>query len=77
MKITDSSPPSRSPITLRSETLFPDALQSATWVANKPGYTFEHFSKECRNMQDLMKSYDGWKDFKTLFRSRKKPFRRF
>jgi hypothetical protein len=41
----------------------------ANWVANKPGYTFEHFSKakSHKYVNDLMEIYnDGWKDFKNF-----------
>jgi hypothetical protein len=41
----------------------------ANWVANKPGYTFEHFSKANseKYVNDLMEIYnDGWKDFKNF-----------
>jgi hypothetical protein len=46
---------------------FPERFTKiANWVANKPGYTFEHFSKKNSDkyLQDLMEIYnDGWKDF--------------
>jgi hypothetical protein len=46
---------------------FPERFTKiANWVANKPGYTFEHFSKKNSDkyVSDLMEIYnDGWKDF--------------
>ena len=49
---------------------FPERFTKiATWVANKPGYTFEHFSKKNaeKYVQDLMEIYnDGWKDFENF-----------
>ncbi len=48
-------------------TPFPERFTKiANWVANKPGYTFEHFSKDRaeKYAEDLMEIYnDGWKDF--------------
>jgi hypothetical protein len=41
----------------------------ANWVANKPGYTFEHFSKKNseKYISDLMEIYnDAWKDFENF-----------
>lgn len=41
----------------------------ANWVAAKPDYTFEHFSKKNadRYLNDLMEIYnDGWKDFENF-----------
>jgi hypothetical protein len=49
---------------------FPERFTKiATWVANKPGYTFEHFSKKNseKYVHDLMEIYnDGWKDFENF-----------
>jgi hypothetical protein len=49
---------------------FPDRFTKiANWVANKPGYTFEHFSKQHaeKYVQDLMEIYnDAWKDFENF-----------
>lgn len=49
---------------------FPERFTKiATWVANKPGYTFEHFSKKNADkyVNDLMEIYnDGWKDFENF-----------
>lgn len=49
---------------------FPERFTKiANWVANKPGYTFEHFSKKNpdKYVQDLMEIYnDGWKDFENF-----------
>jgi len=49
---------------------FPERFTKiANWVANKPGYTFEHFSKKNADkyVNDLMEIYnDGWKDFDTF-----------
>lgn len=49
---------------------FPERFTKiATWVANKPGYTFEHFSKKNagKYVADLMEIYnDGWKDFENF-----------
>lgn len=49
---------------------FPERFTKiATWVANKPGYTFEHFSKQHpdKYVNDLMEIYnDGWKDFENF-----------
>ncbi|WP_367866307.1 GNAT family N-acetyltransferase [Pedobacter sp. WC2423] len=49
---------------------FPERFTKiATWVANKPGYTFEHFSKKNaeKYVLDLMEIYnDGWKDFENF-----------
>ncbi|EDM36578.1 hypothetical protein PBAL39_24960 [Pedobacter sp. BAL39] len=46
---------------------FPERFTKiANWVANKPGYTFEHFSKKNSDkfVADLMEIYnDAWKDF--------------
>jgi hypothetical protein len=46
---------------------FPDRFTKiATWVANKPGYTFEHFTskKFDKYAADFMEIYnDGWQDF--------------
>jgi hypothetical protein len=46
---------------------FPERFTKiANWVANKPGYTFEHFSKKNaeKYVNDLMEIYnDGWEDF--------------
>jgi hypothetical protein len=46
---------------------FPERFTKiATWVANKPGYTFEHFSKKNpdKYVNDMMEIYnEGWKDF--------------
>lgn len=41
----------------------------ANWVAAKPGYTFEHFSKKNADkyINDLMEIYnDGWQDFENF-----------
>lgn len=49
---------------------FPERFTKiATWVANKPGYTFEHFSKKNADkyVSDLMEIYnDAWKDFENF-----------
>jgi hypothetical protein len=49
---------------------FPERFTKiANWVANKPGYTFEHFSKKNSNkyVEDLMAIYnDGWKNFENF-----------
>jgi hypothetical protein len=49
---------------------FPERFTKiATWVANKPGYTFEHFSKKNaeKYVSDLMEIYnDAWKDFENF-----------
>jgi len=49
---------------------FPERFTKiATWVSNKPGYTFEHFSKKNpdKYVSDLMEIYnDGWKDFENF-----------
>jgi len=49
---------------------FPERFTKiANWVANKPGYTFEHFSKKNseKYVNDLMEIYnDAWKDFKNF-----------
>jgi hypothetical protein len=49
---------------------FPERFTKiANWVANKPGYTFEHFSKKNaqKYVADLMEIYnDGWKDFENF-----------
>lgn len=49
---------------------FPERFTKiATWVANKPGYTFEHFSKKNADkyVNDLMEIYnDAWKDFENF-----------
>jgi hypothetical protein len=49
---------------------FPERFTKiANWVANKPGYTFEHFSKKNpdKYVEDLMEIYnDGWKDFENF-----------
>lgn len=49
---------------------FPERFTKiANWVANKPGYTFEHFSKKNaeKYVKDLMEIYnDGWKDFENF-----------
>lgn len=49
---------------------FPERFTKiATWVANKPGYTFEHFSKKNaeKYVNDLMEIYnDAWKDFENF-----------
>ena len=46
---------------------FPERFTKiANWVANKPGYTFEHFSKKnaAKYVADLMEIYnDAWKNF--------------
>jgi hypothetical protein len=46
---------------------FPERFTKiANWVANKPGYTFEHFDKKNaeKYVNDLMEIYnDGWQDF--------------
>ncbi|SMD03785.1 N-acetyltransferase [Pedobacter africanus] len=49
---------------------FPERFTKiANWVANKPGYTFEHFSKKNaeKYVSDLMEIYnDAWKDFENF-----------
>lgn len=49
---------------------FPERFTKiANWVAGKPGYTFEHFSKKnaSKYVADLMEIYnDGWKDFENF-----------
>ncbi|MEE1885492.1 GNAT family N-acetyltransferase [Pedobacter flavus] len=49
---------------------FPERFTKiANWVANKPGYTFEHFDKKKADKytEDLMEIYnDGWKDFENF-----------
>ncbi len=49
---------------------FPERFTKiANWVAAKPGYTFEHFSKKnaAKYINDLMEIYnDGWKDFENF-----------
>ena len=49
---------------------FPERFTKiANWVANKPGYTFEHFKKNNADkyVNDLMEIYnDGWKDFENF-----------
>jgi len=49
---------------------FPDRFTKiANWVANKPGYTFEHFSKRNpeKYVQDLMEIYnDAWINFENF-----------
>lgn len=49
---------------------FPERFTKiANWVANKPGYTFEHFSKKSpeKYVDDLMEIYnDAWKDFENF-----------
>ncbi|MCD0490676.1 GNAT family N-acetyltransferase [Pedobacter sp. MC2016-14] len=49
---------------------FPERFTKiATWVTNKPGYTFEHFSRKNpdKYISDLMEIYnDGWKDFENF-----------
>ncbi|SDZ86772.1 hypothetical protein SAMN05443550_101262 [Pedobacter hartonius] len=54
---------------------FPERFTKiATWVSNKPGYTFEHFSKKNADkyVKDLMEIYnDGWKDFENFVPIRK------
>ncbi|WP_432714727.1 GNAT family N-acetyltransferase [Pedobacter sp.] len=49
---------------------FPERFTKiANWVAQKPGYTFEHFSKKnsTKYVNDLMEIYnDGWKDFENF-----------
>lgn len=49
---------------------FPERFTKiANWVANKPGYTFEHFSKKnaAKYVADLMEIYnDAWKDFENF-----------
>lgn len=49
---------------------FPERFSKiANWVANKPGYTFEHFTKRDseKYVRDLMEIYnDAWKDFKNF-----------
>ena len=49
---------------------FPERFTKiANWVANKPGYTFEHFSKKnaAKYVADLMEVYnDAWKDFENF-----------
>ncbi|ACU03785.1 hypothetical protein [Pedobacter heparinus] len=49
---------------------FPERFTKiANWVAAKPGYTFEHFSKKnaARYVGELMEIYnDAWKDFENF-----------
>lgn len=49
---------------------FPERFTKiANWVAGKPGYTFEHFSrkKAAKYVRDLMDIYnDGWQDFENF-----------
>ncbi|TDQ06431.1 GNAT family N-acetyltransferase [Pedobacter metabolipauper] len=49
---------------------FPERFTKiANWVANKPGYTFEHFSKKNaeKYVSDLMEIYnDAWLDFENF-----------
>ncbi|ETZ21074.1 hypothetical protein [Pedobacter sp. V48] len=49
---------------------FPERFTKiANWVANKPGYTFEHFSKKNaeKYVHDLMEIYNnGWEDFENF-----------
>lgn len=49
---------------------FPERFTKiAGWVARKPGYTFEHFSKKnaSKYVADLMEIYnDGWQDFENF-----------
>lgn len=49
---------------------FPERFTKiANWVANKPGYTFEHFSKKnsAKYVADLMEIYnDAWKNFENF-----------
>lgn len=49
---------------------FPERFTKiANWVANKPGYTFEHFKKSNakKYIKDLMEIYnDGWSDFENF-----------
>ena len=49
---------------------FPERFTKiANWVANKPGYSFEHFSKKNpgKYVSDLMEIYnDAWKDFENF-----------
>ena len=49
---------------------FPERFTKiANWVANKPGYTFEHFKKKNADkyVTDLMTIYnDAWKDFENF-----------
>lgn len=49
---------------------FPERFTKiATWVAGKPGYSFEHFSKKSprKYVNDLMEIYnDAWKDFENF-----------
>lgn len=49
---------------------FPERFTKiANWVAGKPGYTFEHFSKKKaeKYVNDLMEIYnDAWKDFENF-----------
>jgi hypothetical protein len=49
---------------------FPERFTKiANWVANKPGYTFEHFSKKNpeKYVNDLMEIYnDAWVDFENF-----------
>jgi hypothetical protein len=49
---------------------FPERFTKiANWVANKPGYTFEHFSKSNpeKYVRDLMEIYnDAWIDFENF-----------
>ncbi|MGY3054329.1 hypothetical protein ACVWYG_002536 [Pedobacter sp. UYEF25] len=49
---------------------FPERFTKiANWVAKKPGYTFEHFTKKnaAKYLSDLMEIYnDGWQDFENF-----------
>jgi hypothetical protein len=49
---------------------FPERFTKiANWVVNKPGYTFEHFSKKNpgKYVKDLMEVYnDGWQNFESF-----------
>jgi hypothetical protein len=49
---------------------FPERFTKiANWVANKPGYTFEYFSKKnsAKYVKDLMEIYnDAWTDFENF-----------
>lgn len=49
---------------------FPERFTKiANWVANKPGYTFEHFSKKnaSKYVEDLMEIYnDAWQNFENF-----------
>jgi len=49
---------------------FPERFTKiANWVANKPGYTFEHFSKKnpAKYVADLMEIYnDAWQNFENF-----------